>query len=72
MSLPLVNYLIQSTELHSNKCLEWELCDSVREMARQDYYAERSEAQEDKAEEGVDEAEEVRADAVRDKANDDG
>jgi hypothetical protein len=38
-------------------------------MARQDYSTESGETQEDKTEDGVDEAEEVRADAVRDEAN---
>jgi hypothetical protein len=41
-------------------------------MAGKDYCTEHSEAKEDKAEDGVDEAEEVRADAVGNEANDDG
>jgi len=49
-----------------------ERCVSTQEMAGEDDCAERGEAEEDKAEDGVDEAEEVRADAVRDEANDDG
>ncbi len=40
-------------------------------MAGQDYCTERGEAKEDKAEDGVDEVEEDRADAVGDEANDD-
>jgi hypothetical protein len=40
-------------------------------MAGQDYCTERGEAKENKAKDGVDEAEEIRADAVGDKANDD-
>ena len=40
-------------------------------MPGQDYCTERGEAEEDKAEDGVDEAEEGRADAVGDEANDD-
>ena len=39
-------------------------------MAGQDYCTERGKAQEDKAEDGVDEAEEDRADAFGDEAND--
>ena len=39
-------------------------------MAGQDYCAERGEAEEDQAEDGVDEAEEGRADAVGEEAND--
>ena len=39
--------------------------------AGQDYCTERGEAKENKAEDGVDEAEEDRADAVGDEANDD-
>ncbi|MFZ1138479.1 MAG: hypothetical protein WAN76_04840 [Candidatus Sulfotelmatobacter sp.] len=38
-------------------------------MAGQDYSAERAEAKQDKAEDGVDKAEEGRADAVGDEAN---
>ncbi len=51
----------------TTKC--WEPYVSVREMAGQDYCAETGEAKEDKAEDGVDEAEEVRADAVGNEAN---
>jgi hypothetical protein len=40
-------------------------------MAGQDYCTERGEAEEDKAEDGVDEAEGGRADALGDEANDD-
>jgi len=45
---------------------------SVQEMAEQNYCTERGEAKKDKAEDGVDEAEEFRADAVGHEANDDG
>ena len=41
-------------------------------MAGQDYRTERGKAKEDKAEDSIHEAEEVRADAVGDEANDDG
>ena len=41
----------------------------VQGMAGQDYSAERREANQEKAEDGVDEAEEGRADAVGDEAN---
>ena len=41
-------------------------------MTGQDYCTERGEAEEDQAEDGVDEAEERRADALGDEANDDG
>src|ERR1700730_3087761 len=44
---------------------------SVQEMAGQDYCTERGEANEDKAEDSVDEAKEDRPDAVGDEANDD-
>jgi hypothetical protein len=45
---------------------------SVQEMAGPEYCTtEGAEAKEDKAEDGVDEAEEVRADAVWDESNDD-
>jgi len=40
-------------------------------MAGQDYCTERGEAKQDKPEDGVEEAEEDRTDAVRDEANDD-
>ena len=41
-------------------------------MSGEDYCTERGKAKEDQAEDGVDEAEEVRADAVGHEANDDG
>lgn len=44
----------------------------MREMMEQDCCAEHGEAQEDKTEDGFDEAEEVWVDAMRDEANDDG
>jgi hypothetical protein len=44
----------------------------VQEVAGQDYYIERGEAEEDKAEDGDHEKEEIRADAVRDEPNDGG
>lgn len=47
-------------------------CASMQKMAAYDYCAERGEAKEDKSKHGVDEAEKVRADAVRDEANGDG
>jgi hypothetical protein len=56
--------------LPNHRCLE--PCVSVQQMAGQHDCTERGEAKEDKAENGVHEAEEVRADAVGDKANDDG
>jgi len=40
-------------------------------MAGQDYSTERGEANQDKGEDDIDEAEECRADAVGDEANDD-
>ena len=55
--------------LANHKC--WEPCVSVQEMAGQDYCTERGEAEEDKAEDSVDEAEEGRADALGHEANDD-
>ena len=47
-------------------------CASMQKMAAEDYCAKCGEAKEDKREDGVDEAEEVRADAVRDEADNDG
>jgi len=41
-------------------------------MAGQDYCTERGEAKEDKSENGIDEVEEVRTDAVGDATKDDG
>ena len=53
--------------LANHKC--GESCASVQEMAVQDYCAERGEAKENEAENGVDEAEKDRADALGDEAN---
>ena len=44
---------------------------SVQEMVGQDYCTERGEAEEDEAEDGVDEAEKGRADPMGDKTNND-
>jgi hypothetical protein len=51
--------------------LFWKPCVSAREMAGKNYCAEGGEAEKDEAEDSVDETEEVRADPVRDEANND-
>ena len=55
--------------LANHKC--WEPWVSAREAVGQNYCTERGEAKENEAENGVDEAEKDRADALGDEANDD-